>query len=278
MAEIFWSDFNGNEIIWADDNGFEIIWADQEEVVFTNGGFPPIGPVTLLKTINSYLYVQYHDDDDLQAFVASYNALAQSYVDFMNSLNLPNYTQDPVSGALLDWVAAGLYGMLRPSLPTGLTTQIGAYNTFAYNTQPINVSRKPGATTYFVTNDDTFRRIMTWNFYKGDGYHFNIPWLKRRVTRFLFGPNGIDPVVDNTYRVSVTFGLDNEVDIQVTKNQRFLQSAGTFNSAPYNTQPYEYFASTDIIFPSIPEAPILKAAIESGALQLPVQYSYVVTI
>ena len=55
-----------------------------------------------------------------------------------------------------------------------------------------------------ATNDDIYRRVITWNFYKGDGFVFSMQWFKRRVFRFLNGPNGISPDIDNTYSVSVS--------------------------------------------------------------------------
>src|SRR5215472_11594549 len=41
---------------------------------------------------------------------------------------------------------------------------------------------------------------------KGDGRYFNIPWLKRRVKRFLIGVNGSSPHIDNTDDISISFG------------------------------------------------------------------------
>ncbi len=64
------------------------------------GPFPPSGPTTVLKTIPSFLYQQYADDENLQAFVASYNEMAQEYVDWYNQISLPVYTLQ--SGGLLD--------------------------------------------------------------------------------------------------------------------------------------------------------------------------------
>ncbi|HET8686956.1 MAG TPA: hypothetical protein VFM18_09875, partial [Methanosarcina sp.] len=42
-------------------------------------------------TIKSYLYQEYQDDLDLQAFVNAYNAYTQSYVDWYNQTALPIY-------------------------------------------------------------------------------------------------------------------------------------------------------------------------------------------
>lgn len=206
------------------------------------GTFPPTSPTTVTKTIPSYLYQQYADDDDLQAFVAAYNTLAQEYVDWFVDVGLPIYTG--LSGGLLDWVGTNLYGMPRPSLPTSTGRPVGPFNTFGMNQGaiPFNYYDVVGATPFFATDDDTYKRILTWLFFKGDGKVFTIPWLKRRVMRYLNGINGVNYNVDQTYPVSVSFGSGNTVNIDV----------GIYN-------------------------PTLQEAIESGILELPFQYDFVVT-
>src|SRR5208282_391744 len=47
----------------------------------TPGPFPPVGPVTVQGMLSSYLYTEYNDDEDLQAFVTNYNLLAQQTLD-----------------------------------------------------------------------------------------------------------------------------------------------------------------------------------------------------
>ena len=64
------------------------------ESVPQTGTFPPSGPTTQTQLLPSYIYQEYSDDDDLQAFAASYNSLAQQYINTLNSLNLPIYTSD----------------------------------------------------------------------------------------------------------------------------------------------------------------------------------------
>ena len=39
------------------------------------------------KTIKSYLYFQYNDSEEVQAFVDAYNIMSQEYVDFFNSIS-----------------------------------------------------------------------------------------------------------------------------------------------------------------------------------------------
>lgn len=230
----------------------------------------------LTQIIPSYLYVQYQDEpaptpaanssyavggwgvatiavtgrgpvadppSDLQAFVNAYNSLAQGYLDDINSLSLPVYTLQ--SGAMLDWVALGLYGVNRPSLSTGTSyTPLGVYNTVPYNVTAYSQDIKGGTYTNYVVTDDHFKRILTWNFYKGDGFQFSIPWLKRRVKRFLYGFDGIDFPIGETYQVSVTKPSANSFTIHV---------------------------------PNIDIAPILSACIAQAVLNLPFQYTFTVT-
>lgn len=197
----------------------------------------------LLQTIPSYLYRQYADDEDLQSFVDAYNTLAQEYLNTFNSLNLPIYTVQ--SGEMLDWVAYGIYGAIRPTLPagTGVFTD-GAYNTEPYNTIAYNENVLGTSTTVYTVTDDYFKRILTWNFFKGDGFQYNTTWLKRRVKRFMFGENGVDPVLTDTYEIGVTYPSLNHITINV---------------------------------PNTAVAPILQSAIAAGALNLPFQYVYTVT-
>lgn len=230
----------------------------------------------LTDIIPSYLYVQYQDEpipapvandtyampgigiagvavagrgpvtaqkSDLQAFVDSYNALAQGYLDDFNSLSLPIYTLQ--SGAMLDWVALGIYGVNRPSLSAGTSFgPDGVYNTVEYNKTAYSEDIKGGAYTNYVVTDDHFKRILTWNFYKGDGFQFDIPWLKRRIKRFLYGFNGVDFPIGDTYQVSVT-----------------KPSANSFA----------------ISIPNLDIAPIFAACIAQGVLNVPFQYTFTVS-
>jgi len=199
----------------------------------------------LQNAIPSYLYQQYSDDDDLQAFVYSYNAIAQQYVNTFNQLNLPVYTSPTITGDLLDWVGKGIYGYPRADIPGTAPASYGPLNTYGSNYKyPLNSQTSTSGTT-FVTTDDVYKRLLTWHFYKGDGKTFNVRWLKRRIMRFLTGDQGADPGVNTTYQISVTFGAGNAVSITM---------------------------------PTYPLATILKAAIDSGAAELPFQFAYTVTV
>lgn len=198
---------------------------------------------TLQNTIPSYLYTQYADDDDLQAFVASYNATQQAYLNTFNNINLPVYTQ--LSGPLLDWVGAGVYGYPRPSLPGTLPTAIGPLDTYAPDAVVPLATTKTTAGTTYATSDDIYQRLLTWHFYKGDGKAFSINWLKRRIMRFMIGANGAAPNIPQTYQINVTFGSGNVVNITI---------------------------------PTYPAAPYLAAAIASGAAELPFQWQWAITV
>ena len=244
------------------------------------GTFPPSGPTTLtgLGGMASYLYWQYADDDDLQAFVNAYNGLADSYVSWFATIGLPVYISTNITGALLDWVAQGIYGMERPALSSGRSIVIGPVNTFTPNKLPPNVRRNIGPSNVTVTSDDVFKRIMTWNFYKGDGNIFNTRWLKRRIMRFLIGLNGTAPNIDYTPNISVTYGGGN-VAIRITVGTRSITGGALPNrigcnrltpnalNTVFNPAPMQY-----------PLESVLQEALLSGALQLPFQYQFSIAI
>ena len=196
----------------------------------------------IANTLPAYLYQQYTQDpyaDDLQAFFTSYNNSSQTNLNNINNLNLPIYVGQ--SAPLLDWTAYAIYGQQRPSI--GTPTQfspVGVYDTLPYNVSAYTQDFEIAPTNYYVVTDDIFKRILTWNFYKGDGFQFNTPWLKRRVKQFLYGTNGAPVPIDNTYQISVTY------------------SGNTIT----------------ITIPTSTLGNIFKSCVQSGVVQLPFQYSY----
>ena len=242
-----------------------------------SGTFPPTGPVTLTKTIPATLYQEYNDDEDCQAFFSAYNTLAQGYVDWFVNTPLAVYTNPNISGSLLDWVALGLYGMARPTLSSGQFLSRGPYNTWAYNTIPFNKLIRLGPSNIAVTTDDVFKRILTWNLYRGDGMVFSIRWLKRRVMRFLTGANGSAPNIDNTDPVSVTVG-DNIITIALSTGGRVITGGALYNRFGYNRMAYNALR-TQFVPPSAPALPlanVLKETVAAGVLVFPFQYIVVV--
>ena len=154
----------------------------------------PTGPTTTLNAIPAYLYTEYNDDQYVQALVDAYNAYAQGYLNYLNNLNLPIYPNGNINGSLLDWVGTGIYGYPRPgSIPQTGTPAVGPFNTFLTNGLVFNGYAPATGGGTFQTTDDIYKRILTWHFYKGDGKQISVPWLRRRIFRFLYGHNGGAP-------------------------------------------------------------------------------------
>jgi hypothetical protein len=214
------------------------------------GPLVPSEQTTLQNVIPAYVYEQYADDENVQAFFTAYNTLAQQYLDWFNETPLPIYTSPAISGLLLDWVGAGLYGIPRPSLSSGHLRTIGPFNTYAYNVLPLNTRKKISSQNYLVTTDDIYKRIITWNFGKGDGNEFSVNWLKRRVMRFLTQANGVWGNIDQTYPVSVQFVANNQVNITIS--------------------------SANLLDPNVTSA--LLEGIANGVLVLPFQFTYSVVL
>jgi hypothetical protein len=232
--------------------------------------FPPADPTTLTAIIPSYLFQEYNDDDNLQSFVQSFNTLAQIYAAWFTNIDLPVYTNPGITGPLLDLVAGGIYGIARPLLSSGMARLIGPFNTYAFNTHQFNRLNLVGPADVAVTTDDVFKRIITWNFYKGDGNVVTPNWIKRRVLRFLTGANGTAPDIDETYPVSVTYA-PNSVTIRINAG------TGTVTSGPFNTLRFARLTFGKLTRSYNPGPtpfalqPILKEAMESGVLQMPFQ-------
>lgn len=163
--------------------------------------------MTTTDIIKSYPYVQFADDENITAWFDAYNTYAQQYLDWFNNTPLAVYTRSEISGALLDWVANGVYGCYRTPIAFGNSRSIGPLNTYTPNYIPFNQGKKLSDVTSFTMTDDIFKRVITWNFYKGDGVQISIPWLKKRIARFT-GLNFTD--------ISVTVGANKSVMVKVT--------------------------------------------------------------
>ena len=163
--------------------------------------------MTTTDIIKSYPYVQFADDENITAWFDAYNTYAQQYLDWFNNTPLAVYTRSEISGALLDWVANGVYGCYRTPMAFGNSRSIGPLNTYTPNYIPFNPVKELSDVTSFTMTDNIFKRVITWNFYKGDGVQISIPWLKKRIARFI-GLNFMD--------ISVTVGASKSVTVKVT--------------------------------------------------------------
>lgn len=215
----------------------------------------PIEPTSVKKIIPSYLYLQYQDDENLPSLIEAYNVIAQRYLNWFNGINLPDYTK--LSGPLLDWVGAGLYGLPRPTIESDVKLPITgsvatAPNTSVYKDDFVTTPLAPAASaqkqviTNYTITDDFYKRVLTWWFYKGDGFDWSVDWFKRRIYRFLNGVNGVDVPISYTPYVSVIFTPN-------TSPQQIVISVITSD-----TQTGEIFA----------------AALRSGIINFPFRYVF----
>ncbi|MDP9651724.1 hypothetical protein [Paraburkholderia caledonica] len=192
------------------------------------GNIESFSTLPLQSIIPSYLYKQYSDDEDLQAFVDAFNSITQGYLTWYNQTPLGLYTSPNVTGPLLDWIGNGVYGIPRPVLSTQTSSTIAGYNTAPYNTVPYNGLSHSSSGTAEIASDDIYKRVMTWNLYRGDGQVFNMGWLKNRVNRFLNGANGSDyTVLDSPPSITVSgnvFTITSFQDANFTSLQECLNN------------------------------------------------------
>jgi len=228
----------------------------------------------LATTIESYPYWQYAGDKDIAAFFRAYNELSQEMIDWFNNIGLPIYTGDQISGEMLDWVGAGLYGLPRPVLSNGNYETIGLLGTYQLGTTKLGTSKTINSAPYYVTSDDIYKRILTWRFYKGDGFTFNTYWLKRRIMRFLNGTNGTAPNIDNTYQISVTVNSLNQATIRFLSGPQINITTGPLGTSRLGTSRLGGFSFTVQTYPTNQYIQYFISAINSGILELPFQYSW----
>ena len=238
----------------------------------------PTSPTTQTSVIPSYLYQQYQDDPDLPAFILAYNSLAQQFITTINDLNLPIYTGDNIAGGLLDWVALGLYGMLRPNLSLETIVSIGELNTYQFNTLMLGANRILVNVVQNQVTDDIFKRILTWHIHKGDGRYFTVRWLKRRIMRFLYGVNGSNPIIDQTYQISILFGVNRTITVRFINQTVTVTSGAIFNAFGFNTTQFNSLTTSVTALTPLPNRQVFQAAVQSAALELPFQYTWNVVI
>lgn len=167
--------------------------------------------MTTQTIIPAYPYVQFLDDANIVAWFDAYNTYAQQYLDWFNDTPLAIYTNDNISGNLLDWVANGVYGVYRVPISTSRERIFGPLNTYTPNYRELNSGGSLTDSAAQVMTDDILKRLLTWNFYKGDGMQLTIPWLKNRISRFLYGIGGFS----DTYGISIKVASEQEFTINI---------------------------------------------------------------
>lgn len=120
---------------------------------------------------------------NFQACLSVLNAELTAIFDDLQNLNA-GYLLDK-DGLELDFYAAGIYGIYRPTV--GLGTYLGASGAlgqrrFATRFCSYSAGYVPPSK---LLSDDEFKRFLVWQLSIGDGRQFNITWLKRNIARFL---------------------------------------------------------------------------------------------
>jgi hypothetical protein len=227
----------------------------------------------LQQCVPSYPYWQYSDDQDIQAFVTSFNSLTQGYLDWFLNTPMGLYTSPNISGPLLDWIGVGIYNIPRPVLSTQNTLVRAGYNEFAYNTIAYNRLQKTSSGSSVLASDDIYKRVMTWNLYRGDGQMFCMGWLKNRINRFINGANGSDyPVLNNPPSISVsgtTFTITSFADSVFTVLQDCIQSGAL--SVPFQYSfafnPVSFYNDGGILWMTAPlNYPLSPVGLSAGAV------------
>jgi hypothetical protein len=224
----------------------------------------------LAGVIPSYLYDQYNDDADLQAFVDSYNAISQGYLDWFNNTPLGVYTSNAITGPLLDWTAQGLYGIKRPVISSSITREAGAVDSSPVNTMPVNGFKKTASGAAQVANDDIYKRALTWSLFLGDSKQMSMHWLKHRIARFLFGVNGSDVSMDYLNYISI---------MPVMMRQVWGVNENAVNTDAVNSITMKKAKSVQILIqvPTSPATDAFIALLQQGILPMPTQITFTIT-
>jgi hypothetical protein len=149
-----------------------------------------------------------------------------------------------------------------------------------------------------LTDDDLYRRILTWHFFKGDGNYFSTRFLKRRIWRFLYGTNGWswnefgEGDIADTRQISISLGANRNITIRFILGERIVTGGAILNTFGPNgfgisigntTDDFIDVQLNDIestyeVFQPLPFMAEFKKAMDTGVLELPYQFNYTVHI
>jgi len=102
--------------------------------------------------------------------------------------------------------------------------------------------------------------------------------------RWCLGTNGLNPNIDNTDQISVTFGTNHEVSIRFVLGLRTVLGGALYNNYKggrlftYNKMRYNQIDTSYVSYPSVPFMAEFKEAADSGVLELPFQFKFITTI
>ena len=223
----------------------------------------------LADIIPSYIYKEFQDDPNVIAFSDGINSLAQGYLDWFNQTPMAVYTNANVSGPLLDWVGVNLYGIARPVISTSSTSSTGELATNVLGEHTLGTLTVINGGTAQVANDDIYKRTLTWFLYRGDGVQMSVEWLRRRITRFLYGVDGTD----------IDVGLIVNVSIEVSSSFR----KGAYNTTFYNTIAYDSLSGplnhqAIITVPNTTFGQTFQSLFNAAILPTPFQMTYSVEL
>lgn len=217
----------------------------------------------------SYLYSQYRDDANMQAFRDSYNDLVLTYLQWFNDNPLAVYSQSTISGSLLDWVGRSIYQISRPVLSTTSTIFRDSLISLPLIARPLpdSVVYQTGGSQ--LVSDDVYKRMLTWILYRGDGVNSSLSWLRRRVARFLYGSNGANCDPSDYLSVYIKY-------TPVTTHSLLVGStnSGMTNSSPTNalySSTISQGGNTTIAVPPTGMGPTFQKLFQEGVLPVPFQ-------
>ena len=172
----------------------------------------------LQKITPAYLFKElYRGDPYITPFFNAYNLAAQYYLDWYNENPTAVYTDSNISGNFLNFVALGLYNLRRPVLSdTNFIEGENAMNSLQINAQSMNYNANVRAGSgAVIVNDDIFKRVLTWHLYLNDGKQATMPWLRKRIARFIYGIAGTDITNDVLQYVNISFPSKGNIEISL---------------------------------------------------------------
>lgn len=228
------------------------------------------------KVVPAYLYAQYSDDENLQAFIDAFNAIAQGYLNWYINTPLAVYTSDAIYGPLLDLVAANIYGLTRPIVSSLNVHESGFYGNDGYGFgSAYAMAEIVESGTAYVATDDVFKRVMTWTLWKGlQEIQVSIDWMKKRIARFLYGVNGSDAPVSDMQNISI-------VPSMYLQMAGYGESTDSYGWGPAYGEGQQVQTRTidlTITLPNIPMAKIFAALLDQGYLPMPTQVNWTVDV